>query len=152
MVPDLPDLLPARIRNEHVYCPRLAYLEWTEHRFADNADTVEGRDVHHRVDLPRGRAPKPTDAGEDPPPVSTSITVGSGRLGLVAKIDLLDTHDGRVVAVEYKRGRPKSPEEPLWEPELVQLCAQVLLLRDEGYEVGRARPPVTTRGARPRTR
>ena len=46
----LPDLLPARILNEHIYCPRLAYLEWVDSGFTDNADTVEGTLVHQRVD------------------------------------------------------------------------------------------------------
>ncbi len=36
------DLLPARMINEFVYCPRLFYLEWVEARFADNDDTRLG--------------------------------------------------------------------------------------------------------------
>jgi hypothetical protein len=35
-------LVPARIVNEHVYCPRLAWLEWEAKAFTDNLDTVEG--------------------------------------------------------------------------------------------------------------
>lgn len=27
---DLPELLPARMLNEFIYCPRLFYLEWVE--------------------------------------------------------------------------------------------------------------------------
>ena len=45
-----PDLVPARMLNEHTYCPRLAYLEWVQGDFADSADTVEGRFHHRRVD------------------------------------------------------------------------------------------------------
>lgn len=135
---ETPALLPVRMLNEHVYCPRLAYLEWTEHRFADNADTVNGRDVHRRVDRPRGRPPDPQTDGEDAPPISTAITVGSERLGLIARVDLLDVSTGETVPVEYKRGRPRSRERPLWDPELIQLCAQVMLLREEGYRVDHA--------------
>ena len=36
-------LVPARILNEHVYCPRLAWLEWEAGAFVDNLETVEGR-------------------------------------------------------------------------------------------------------------
>ncbi len=36
-------LLPARMVNEFAYCPRLAYFEWVDGVFADNADTVESR-------------------------------------------------------------------------------------------------------------
>ncbi len=35
-------LVPARMVNEFVYCPRLAYLMWTQSEWADSADTVDG--------------------------------------------------------------------------------------------------------------
>lgn len=135
-----PDLLPARILNEHVYCPRLAYLEWVDAGFTDNAETVEGTLVHRRVDEERGRPPAPLEieAGEDDPAPVTSLTLSSPRLGLIAKVDLVEFSAGKAVPLEYKRGRPRSAEQPLWEPELVQLCAQVLLLREAGYEAERA--------------
>ena len=136
-----PPLVPARILNEHVYCPRLAYLEWVDRQFADNADTAEGTFLHRRVDTPRGVPPEPAGGDEagSSSPRSTSVTVSSERLGLIAKIDLLETVDGRVVPVELKRGRPREGGgPPLWEPELVQLCAQAMILRDAGHTVDRA--------------
>lgn len=60
----VPAYVPARMLNEFVYCPRLAYLEWVDRLFRDSGDTVEGRDVHRRVDVPRGRPPEPGDQGE----------------------------------------------------------------------------------------
>ncbi len=133
-----PDLIPARMLNEHVYCPRLAYLEWADGGFRHNADTVEGTYAHRRVDVERGSFPAPEEeAGDDPPRPSTSVTLSSETLGLTAKVDLLE-HDGNAVTpVEYKRGRPAPGDVPLHDPELVQLCAQVLLLRDAGYTVER---------------
>lgn len=136
MTGSIPDLVPARMLNEHVYCPRLAYLEWVNQGFQDSADTVEGRFVHRRVDQPRGRPAR--GDGEDERPPSTSVTVSSERLRLIAKIDLIESDGKTVVPVEYKRGRPRDGDAPLWDPELIQLCAQVLLLRDEGYTVERA--------------
>jgi CRISPR-associated protein Cas1 len=136
-VSSVPDLLPARILNEHVYCPRLAYLEWVDSGFTESADTVEGTLTHRRVDEQRGTAPAPGEVdggGEDPPP-TTSLTLSSEELGLIARIDMVEFANGKARPLEYKRGKPRSAEEPLWEPELVQLCAQVLLLRDAGYEV-----------------
>lgn len=132
----IPDLVPARMLNEHVYCPRLAYLEWVDQGFRDNAETVEGRFAHRRADKERGTPPDP-GAVEDRPP-STAVTVSSEALGLVAKIDVIESAGGRVTPIEYKRGAPRSEDEPLWEPELVQLCAQVLLLQDAGYDVDHA--------------
>ena len=35
-------LIPARMVNEWVYCPRLAYLEWVENEWADSGDTAAG--------------------------------------------------------------------------------------------------------------
>jgi CRISPR-associated protein Cas1 len=143
----LPDLIPARILNEHVYCRRLAYLEWVDSQFTDNADTAQGTFVHRNVDQARSAPPEPPGASEHDgeqredataPPASTAVTVSSPRLRMIAKIDLLESRDGSVVPVEYKRGRPRSDDTPLWEPELVQLCAQVLILRDCGYRVPHA--------------
>lgn len=57
---------------------------------------------------------------------------------MIAKVDLLEPRGPTVVPIEYKRGRPRDPLAPLWEPELAQLCAQVLLLRDAGYTVDHA--------------
>lgn len=133
----VPDLVPVRMLNEHVYCPRLAYLEWADGRFEDNLDTVEGRWVHRNVDLERGALPSPGDLGDEIPR-TTSLEVSSERLGLIAKIDVLEAKGQTVVPLEYKRGRPRSSDAPLWDPELVQLCAQVLLLRDAGYTVDHA--------------
>jgi CRISPR-associated protein Cas1 len=137
MALDQPPLVPARILNEHVYCPRLAYLEWVDREFVDNADTAEGTFLHRRTDRRRGAPPSPGDAsGSDTAsPRSTSVEIASDRLGLIAKIDVLDVAGEGVVPVEVKRGRPRENGVPLWEPELVQLCAQALILRDAGYQV-----------------
>ncbi len=43
-------LLPARMLNELVYCPRLFWLEHVAGEWEDNSDTVAGKSVHRRVD------------------------------------------------------------------------------------------------------
>ncbi len=108
---DVPPLVPARILNEHVYCPRLAYLEWVDQRFEDNADTAHGTFVHRGVHKQRGTPPEPDE--DDPRPASTAIDLSSEELGLIAKVDLLESRDATVVPIEYKRGAPRSDEEPL---------------------------------------
>ncbi len=80
-----PELVPARILNEHVYCPRLAYLEWVDRKFEDSA-TVEGRWIHRRVDTESGPAAPAGEPSEDAPR-STSVTLSSEVLGLIAKVD-----------------------------------------------------------------
>ena len=65
---------------------------------------------------------------------SRSVLVGSERLGATAQIDLIETDEGRVIPVDYKRGKPPDVAEGAYEPERVQLCLQGLLLRENGYE------------------
>ena len=128
---DVPKLVPVRMVNEFEYCPRLFFLEWVQARFEDNPDTVEGRYVHRRVDLGGGHVAHASD--DEPVRVARSVTLGSERLGLIAKADIIEgSADGTVIPVEVKRGRPPS-HGPAWSPELVQLCAIGLLLQDNGY-------------------
>jgi CRISPR-associated protein Cas1 len=132
----LPPFLPVRMLNEFTYCPRLGYLEWVQGEFTDSADTVEGRYRHRTVD--RNRERRRARDGHDGTAWSTiherSVLLGSEQLGLSAKIDLVQGEGSRVCPVDYKRGgRPHVPR-GAYEPELVQLCAQGLLLREHGYE------------------
>ena len=126
-------LIPARMLNEYVYCPRLAYLEWVQKEFEDSSDTVQGRHVHRRVDKQGGSLPPP-DADFDTMKPARSVELSSPKLDLVAKIDLVEGEDGEVVPVDYKRGkRPHIPRHA-YDPERVQLCAQGLLLEAHGYK------------------
>jgi CRISPR-associated protein Cas1 len=52
------DLLPARMLNEFVYCPRLFYYEHVEGVFLHSADTKRGASEHTRVDAGKGALPK----------------------------------------------------------------------------------------------
>ncbi len=128
---EFPALLPARMLNEYAYCPRLMYLEWVQAEWEDNADTDEGRFEHRRVDRERGGVPSP-EAVEQPFQ-SRSVLLSSQRLGLIARMDLLEGEDGQVWPVDTKRGRRPPVAEGAYEPERVQLCAQGLILQDHGY-------------------
>lgn len=133
---DLP-LLPARMVNEFVYCPRLAYLEWVQGEWADSSDTVSGRHVHRRVDRPGGDLPEPGAAEEGERLHARSITLSSNRLGLIAKLDLAEAADGEVIPVDYKRGKRPHVPRGAYDPERVQLCLQGLLLEEHGYTTPR---------------
>ncbi|WP_320670779.1 CRISPR-associated protein Cas4 [Patulibacter defluvii] len=121
-------LVPARILNEHVYCPRLAWLEWEAKAFVDNLETVEGRDVHRRVDEERGGTPEPPsgdppegDAADDSEHVDdanahrprsvTALPISSSRLGVTAKLDRVDFRDGQ--AIRSRRSAAAPAEEDL---------------------------------------
>ena len=130
--PDQP-YLPARMVNEFQYCPRLAYLEWVQGEWAELADTIEGRGVHRRIDRGPGAFPEPEELGDDERIHARSVTLSSERLGLIARLDLIEGEDGAVQPVDYKRGRRPHVPAGAWEPELVQLCVQGLVLEDNGY-------------------
>ncbi|WHZ25378.1 MAG: CRISPR-associated RecB family exonuclease Cas4 / CRISPR-associated protein Cas1 [Nitrospira sp.] len=135
---DMP-LLPARMINEFAYCPRLAYFEWVDGEFADNAETTEGRFHHRRVDQTPARKPRQVeseDKGEDTIH-QRSVWLSSERLGVTAKIDLVEGEGNRVVPVDYKRGKRPHTAQGAWEPERVQLCVQGLLLQEQGYACDR---------------
>src|SRR6185295_18906345 len=128
---EVPALVPARMLNEHTYCPRLAYLEWVQGDFTDNADTVEGRFHHRNVDAETGVLPAPDEmAGARFH--ARSVTLSAPVAGLIARIDLIEAEGNIVTPIDYKRGRAPSIAEGAWEPERVQLCAQALILEENG--------------------
>ena len=133
-------LIPARMVNEFVYCPRLAYLMWTQGEWAETGDTVEGHRVHARVDRPNAPLPAPEalEAQEGPARdkiVSRSLTLSSTTLGVIAKLDVAEAEDGVVTPVDYKRGKRPHVAEGAHEPERIQVCLQGLLLEENGYRV-----------------
>lgn len=139
-----PALVPARMINEVLYCERLMYLEWSQGEFADNAFTVDGRVVHGRADVPGGALPPvPTredDASDEgeveeaPPYRARALWLSSERLGMTAKLDVVEGDaSGAVVPIEYKRGAAPDVPEGAHLPERAQVCVQVLLLREHGY-------------------
>jgi len=135
---DPAEAVPARMINEVLYCERLMYLEWAQGEWADNAFTAEGTYAHRRANEPSGDLP-PLEGGGDRPYVARSLWLTSDRLGITAKIDVVEgAADGTVVPIEYKRGTTPDAPEGAHLPERAQLCAQVLVLRDHGYRCDEA--------------
>lgn len=160
--PDPPEPLPVRMLNEFVYCPRLFYYEHVESVFQHNADTRRGAAMHKRVDAGKGALPPAAPAEESqisnskpeipaatqsPEPEvihSRSVSLSSDRLGVTAKMDLVEVRREReddllspliVCPVDYKIGAPREgdagPE--IWDADRMQLGLQCLILRDNGY-------------------
>ena len=129
-------LTPARMVNEYVYCPRLAYLMWGQAEWADTADTVDGKRVHARVDRAGKPLPDPEELDADDAAVATrSLTLSSERIGVIAKIDVAEARDGVVTPIDYKRGKRPHVARGAYEPERVQVCLQAMLLEEHGYRV-----------------
>jgi len=172
-----PQPIPAQMLNEFVYCQRLFYYEFVEGVFVESADTLRGGAIHQRVDSGSGALPKAKKKAEAEKPKaegtatdtesaskdaeaqsvepetihSRSVQMGSERLGVVAKMDLVEVRAARanseaggnddlfsaleVCPVDYKAGAPKEGEEAneLWDTDKMQLGLQALILRDNGY-------------------
>ena len=162
-----PQQIPARMLNEFVYCQRLFYYEFVEGVFVESVDTLRGDAIHKRVDSGSGALPAakkkakkttqdepaatveaPTKEAEtqnaEPETIhSRSVQMGSERLGVVAKMDLVESKTEKedlftaseVCPVDYKAGAPKEGEEAneLWDTDKMQLGLQALILRDNGY-------------------
>src|SRR5437899_1669444 len=165
-----PQQIPARMLNEFVYCQRLFYYEFVEGVFVESADTLRGGAIHQRVDSGSGALPaakkkakaekktaedqpaptidaptKESEAQDTEPETihSRSVQMGSERLGVVAKMDLVESKAEKedllaaleVCPVDYKAGAPKEGEEAneLWDTDRMQLGLQALILRDNGY-------------------
>ena len=136
------ELIPARMLNEFAYCPRLAYLEWVQGEFTDNLDTRQGTFGHRNVDKPSSRrvpdsvecrAADDDEESEGREIKTRALTLSAPREGLVAKLDVLELEGSVATPVDYKKGSIPNNAEQSWEPERVQLCAQGLILRENGY-------------------
>ncbi len=144
-------MIPARMLTEYAYCARLGVLMWAHGLFAESADTVDGVRRHKRVDVagPELPIPEPEAAPDeldfsggawapaearDKPFVTRSVWMSAPKEGLTCKIDLVAAQEGEAVPVDTKRGAAPDVPEGAYEPERVQVCAQGLVLRENGWK------------------
>lgn len=130
----LPAYLPARMVNEYVYCPRLFFYEWVEGVFAHSADTVQGALRHETLGAKAEPMPAPGER-DDAVIHARSVSLSSDRLGLTAVIDLVEGTGSHVTPVDYKIGSPRERDGLVeaWPTDVVQVCVQAMILRDQGY-------------------
>ena len=126
--------------------------------FVESADTLRGASIHRRVDSGTGAMPEPmtpkfengdvpeSGSGAAETIHSRSVSLGSERLGVTAKLDLVEVQASEsgespsllaseVSPVDYKAGSPRVVDEvnELWPTDKMQLGLQILLLRENGY-------------------
>ncbi len=129
---EVPDCVPSRMLNEYAYCARLGFLEWVETEFSDNFETTDGRYQHRVVDQEKGKLP---DEITDTDRIhARSVLLSSPEEHLTAKIDLIENEGNFVIPVDYKRSTVPNLPERAWEPDRIQVCAQGLVLRANGYQ------------------
>jgi len=110
----------------YAFCPRLCYLQFLESEFADSAEMAEGRLAHRWIDAEQDAVPEGFQ-----PFHARSVSLDAPQAGVCCRIDLLEGDGDSVTPVEYKRGQAR-PEGP-YEPHLMQLAAQCLALRENGF-------------------
>jgi CRISPR-associated protein Cas1 len=161
------DLIPVRMCNELVYCPRLFHLEHVQGIFVHSADTIEGRGQHERA---RKRGVR-LRVVEDTPVEASAIdeifallprrlALASERLGIRGEIDLVEVGQDEVVVVEAKHGKAPMRDDhswgshalpyKAWPADVVQAVLYVALLRDHGLPCSEAR--IVYRGSRESTK
>ena len=127
-----------RALNQVSYCPRLYYLEYVEAVMPVNEYVEDGLFQHRRVNDPSlaNRSGKEGDVLR-----TRSVALSSERLGITAKLDLLEEErcrdsPGRNQAVR-RLPRARTGDPTFWENDGIQLCAQGLLVEESlGVTVG----------------
>lgn len=140
----VPELIPARMLNEFVYCPRLSYMEWVQGEFAHSEDTLDGRFQHRRVDQPSGdlREPESDEDAEHEKIHARSVLLSDETLGAIARIDLVEAQGPTATPIDYKRGTVPDVPGNAYNPERV-LVALTLEMLDaaRAMAVGGKIPP-----------
>ncbi len=100
-----------------LYCERQCALIHVEQVWAENRFTALGREMHKN-------AHEGPDESRPGIRITRGLRVVCERLGISGQCDVVEFHaNGRVLPIEYKRGKPKSHR-----ADEVQLCAQGLCL------------------------
>ncbi|MCK1812998.1 CRISPR-associated protein Cas4 [Streptomyces sp. XM4011] len=109
--------VPLSALEHYAYCPRQSGLILLEDAFEDDAATVRGTLLHHRVDTPGNR-------GRGTVRTLHRLPVYHDGLGLYGYCDTVELHPrGRVLPIEHKSGRyvPGGPAD-------IQTAAQAICL------------------------
>lgn len=114
------ELLPISALQHLVFCERQCALIHVERAWADNQWTVEGHVMHKNAHEPSHDVVRGVR-------VARGLWLVSRTIGLVGQADIVEFHpDGRVVPVEYKRGKPKRDDS-----DRIQVCAQSMCLEEQ---------------------
>ena len=118
---------------------------------AADFSTTEGTEEHRAGDDGIGdqtsNLQPPASSPDEETIHSRSVMLSSERLGVVAKLDLIEVRMGAeagmldlltpqsVTPVDYKAGAPRAGQDgnELWDADKMQLGLQILILRDQGY-------------------
>jgi CRISPR-associated protein Cas1 len=118
------DLIPVRALNQVSYCPRLYYLEYVESVIPTNEFVEDGLFKHRRVNDPELENRTRKDGNRLH---TRGVSISSERLGISAKLDLMEERAGEVRPIEYKRSEAPSGSDGrphYWDNDAIQLLRQ----------------------------
>jgi len=124
------ELIPVRMLDEYIYCPRLAYYEMVYGEFVQNEHTIEGKNRHVSVDAESGAMPIPEEFEKNFR--ARAVTLSDEDLGIISKLDIVEGKNGEVSAVEIKKG--SGPDSGAWPADITQIAAQTAILIANGYK------------------
>ena len=112
------DYISIALLNQYSYCPHRCWRMSCAGEFADNQYTIEGTTLHDRVHTL-------SQINRDETWQVRAIWLKSEKYMLIGKSDLIESTDGELYPVEYKRGRKGE-----WDNDELQVCAQALCLEE----------------------
>ena len=123
-IPDLDNPVLLSALEHYGYCPRQCALIHREQTYDENIFTLQGNEIHERVDRPG----KTTTGGVRS---EYAVPLWSASLGVVGKADLIEYPGDVPYPVEYKHGPYRQGQ-----ASELQLCGQALCLEEMlGVEV-----------------
>lgn len=104
--------------NQYSYCPHRCWRMFCAGEFSDNQYTIEGTSLHERVHTL-------SEINRDETWQVRAIWLKSEKYQLIGKSDLIESAEGKLYPVEYKRGKKGE-----WDNDELQVCAQALCLEE----------------------
>jgi CRISPR-associated exonuclease Cas4 len=104
--------------NQYSYCPHRCWRMFCAGEFVDNQYTIEGTSLHDRVHTM-------SEINRDETWQVRAIWLKSEQYQLIGKSDLIESENGELYPVEYKRGKKGE-----WDNDELQVCAQALCLEE----------------------
>lgn len=151
---DPDEVLPVRMCNELVYCPRLFHIEHVQGIFVESADTVAGAGEHDRAARRspiRKKETPPAVADADPwqGALPRSLEFESSSWGVRGRLDMIELAGDQAVVVEAKHGSAPVGDQHewaghqlpyrAWPPDVVQIGLYMAILRDHGIRCDEGR-------------
>ena len=115
---ELPDYLPLSYLNQLEYCERRFWLMFVQGEMEINAPVLEGTYQHERAHTPGAGQEGETS-------IHRRLYIWSDRLQIAGFADVVEEEAGRLLPLEYKRGKMGK-----WLNDHIQLCAQALCLEE----------------------